>query len=60
MYKVWYISTNKSDINIILSANKSNYKEWGISKDKYGFAIHLGKCHIHFTKYPHETKQLDL
>lgn len=56
MYKVWYIPTKKSDINIILSIHKSNFTEWGIEKEKDGFAIHLGKCHIYFTKYPYETK----
>lgn len=54
MYKNFYIGTKKSDINITLSASKSNYSKWGINKDKHGFEIHLGKCHIHFTKYGHE------
>lgn len=54
MYKNFYINTKKSDINITLSASKSNYSAWGIDRDKHGFQIHLGKCHIHFTKYGHE------
>ena len=54
MYKVWYMSTKKSDINVILSISKNNYKEWGITKKKNEFAIHLWECHIYFTKYPHE------
>lgn len=56
MYKVWYIATKKSDINVILSISKSNYKEWGITKKEHEFAIHLWKCHIWITKYPHERQ----
>lgn len=54
MYKNFYISTKKSDINITLSISRSNYNTWGIDRNKHGFQIHLGKCHIHFTKYGHE------
>lgn len=59
IHKTWYIQTKKSDINITLSASKRNYKEWGIEKGKsgcgYKFEIHLGRCHIEYTKYPCEN-----
>ena len=37
MYKVQYIPTKKSDINIILSIPKSNFTEWGIERGENGF-----------------------
>ena len=56
MYKVFYFGTKKSDINVTLSASKSNYSAWGANKTKHGFEVHLGKCHIDFDKYCHEQE----
>lgn len=52
--KHWYIGTKKNDINIWFSSDKSNYKAWGIEKEKHGFSIHLGRTHFHYEKYLHE------
>lgn len=54
MYKVLYFDTKTHDINIIISASKANYKDWGFEKERHGFAIHIGKCHIRYNKYLHE------
>lgn len=56
IYKVFYFRTKKYDINIIISASKRNYFSWGYEIEKHhrGFQIHMGKCHVHYNKYPHE------
>ena len=54
MYKNWYLGTKHSDINIVLSASRSNRSKYGFDKDGHGFKVHIGKCHFHYSKYPHE------
>ena len=56
MYKVFYFGTKNSDINVTLSACKSNYSAWGVNRIKHGFEVHLGKCHVHYYKYSHEQE----
>lgn len=59
MYKSWYIGTKYSDINIILSASRGNYSDFGFEKKPHGFDIHLWKIHIHYSKYDYEKTKGD-
>lgn len=51
MEKVFYIGTNKYDINIFISCKKSNYIGYEIEKRNHEICFHFYKLHIRISIY---------